>query len=108
MKDQDLDRIYEQAVDKELHRKPRRSTGPGQSLGTLCHLAGLRAVYDRGINTGLGTSPQTVMMRIIFAIERDLNDRRGLHLDTLPAYIRRKIRNHWKGLIGPIVRGEFS
>lgn len=38
-------------------------------------------------------------MRIVLAIERDLNDRRGLHLSSLDADIRRRIRKRWLALV---------
>lgn len=38
-------------------------------------------------------------MRIVLAIERDLNDRRGFHLSSLDAEIRRTIRKRWLALV---------
>ena len=38
-------------------------------------------------------------MRVILGIERNLDDRRGLHLRPLPADIRRDIRESWKRLV---------
>lgn len=38
-------------------------------------------------------------MRIVLAIEHDLNDRRGFHLSSLPADIRRSVRKRWLALV---------
>lgn len=38
-------------------------------------------------------------MRLVLAIERDLNDRRGLHLSGLGAKLRREMRDGWKSLV---------
>lgn len=44
-------------------------------------------------------TPARNAMRIVLAIERDLNNRRGLHLSGLDAEIRRKIRKTWVAIV---------
>ena len=38
-------------------------------------------------------------MRIVLAIEEDLNDRRGLHVSGLDAFVRREIRQAFKAIV---------
>jgi len=47
-------------------------------------------------------------MRIVLAIERDLNDRRGFHLSSLDAEIRRSIRKRWLELVRKAITALFA
>lgn len=46
---------------------------------------------------------ESVVVKIVKTIEQDLNDRRGLHLDTLPTDIKRQVRQKWYSLLNPII-----
>ena len=50
---------------------------------------------------------EATAVKLAVAIEKDLNDRRGYHLDVLDADIRRSIRNEWHRLINPIIAGAL-
>ena len=46
---------------------------------------------------------QQIASQIVKAIEADLNDRRGLHLDDLDIEIQREIRTTWRNLVMSIL-----
>ena len=41
--------------------------------------------------------------RIVAVIERDLNDRRGLHIDSLSDELQDEIRDHWTELVRAVI-----
>lgn len=56
----------------------------------------------------LSREAEALSMRIVKAVEKDLNDRRGFHLDTLDPNIRRGIRQAWLSLIKPLIRDYLN
>lgn len=46
---------------------------------------------------------QQIASQIVKAIETDLNDRSGLHLDSLDIEIQREIRTTWRNLVMSIL-----
>jgi hypothetical protein len=53
------------------------------------------------------TRIRTVAEEIAHAIELDLNDRRGLHLDNLDKEILQEIRSDWRRKIEAIIKNRL-
>lgn len=52
----------------------------------------------------MSAQPWAAAARAVDDLFEDLNDRRGLHLDTLDKGIQREIRDKWRGIVERAIR----